>query len=200
MKKLTLLLVIISLVLASSALAVDFGLSCPNTVTSNAPFECEVKMPSLAIQLGGLLGLSFTIETNAKVNSVSFPIGNDASVPPTYAFFTTTPISAPGTVIAKISLTKSSSGSITIKGVQASLENKIKIKGNDLVFPTETFTVGEGGAGGNAGAPPQTIGEKIDAELDIAKATNPQMDKTAKTPSLSLLSKIASILKAWFGG
>lgn len=146
MKKLTVIVIMMlfSLALASSALAIDFGLSCPDTVTSDAPFECEVKMPTPAIQ-PGLLGLSFTITTDATVNSVTFPQGNDASDLPTktYAFFTTAPISAPGTVIAKISLTKHSSGSVTIKGIKASLENKIKKSGSDLAFPTETFTVVE---------------------------------------------------------
>ncbi|MBI4983759.1 hypothetical protein HZC32_03885 [Candidatus Woesearchaeota archaeon] len=41
------------------------------------------------------------------------------------------------------------------------------------------------------GVPPtQTIGQRIDEALGA--------DKTTKTPSLSLLSKIASIIKAWF--
>ncbi len=138
------IVILVFMTLAASALALDFTVTCPDSVNSGDNFDCLITMPTAPA--GGLTGLSFTVNTGAAtLNSVGFASGLiNVSVPPKYGFFTTNPITLANTLLATINLQTGADFTLVVAGLRATTSSSpAPIPADQLSFNPEMVTMAD---------------------------------------------------------
>jgi len=144
-KGLVLFLLSICLAMLSSALVaatINFQVTCPADYATGQSFTCDVSTAN-PLPASGLVGLTFSVNAAGAPVTVAIPVGTETSGGGVYGFFTTTPITTVGTVIARITVTPSSSQSsilLQLTGIFAGLGDDTEMSTpSELIFPQRTI-------------------------------------------------------------
>jgi hypothetical protein len=170
-------LVLMMLVFAVPALGItavtEFSVDCPAELASAGTFDCSVALS--ATPAAGLTGLSFTVDAGAAtLNTVSFGSLIDVSAPPTYGFFTLTPVTGTS-ILATLSFSTSATTTVQLTGVKATFDDGANLGSAALSFSAATVTIPEVEEDEEESSVPSTlIPGKVAQAVPVSEVVDPK--------------------------